>query len=170
MSVKEKICQKARQGGKTLVVFMMSVVTLMSLASCAVFQGTDQSAPSDPTSEARFNLGGIFVTATALYAETGTYEVARITDLGFVLVNGKLRYSVWYAVNGQPTMIPLQAGASLITGPCDLTTPPTSVRVTASKTGFVAAVKGNLDDDATCDEWSVNENKEFRHTLDDGVQ
>ena len=36
-----------------------------------------------------------------------------------------------------------------------------------SATGFTAMAKGNLDDDATCDEWSINEKKELLHTLDD---
>ncbi|MBY0249511.1 MAG: hypothetical protein K2Q17_17815, partial [Nitrospiraceae bacterium] len=54
-------------------------------------------------------------------------------------------------------------------GSCDLLTSPTSVQVTATDEGFIAAAKGNLDDDATCDEWSVNEQKEVRHLLDDTI-
>ena len=29
------------------------------------------------------------------------------------------------------------------------------------------AAKGNIDSDATCDEWSINEKRELKHTLDD---
>lgn len=114
-------------------------------------------------SEARVNLGGIFAAATVLKEERKTFVISNINQLDFVPI-GRSRYSLWYAVNGVPTMIP---SANLIKGPCDVTTPPLTVKVAASATSFTAAAKGNMDNDATCDEWSINEKKELVHTLDD---
>lgn len=117
-------------------------------------------------SEARVNLGGIFTSASAMQGERKTFVVSNVSQLGFAL-SGVPRYSYWYSVDGVPVMIPLPQGSTVGKSSCDVTTPPTSVKVAASATGFTAAAKGNIDRDAACDEWSINEKKELRHTLDD---
>jgi len=110
--------------------------------------------------EARVNLGGISTSVTLQKEERKTFVISDISQLGIVLP-GRSRYSLWYAVNGIPTMIPT---ANLAKGSCDVTTPPTTVQVAASATGFTAAAKGNIGG-AMCDEWSINETKEMRNTL-----
>lgn len=114
-------------------------------------------------SEAKVNLGGVLTSATALKAENKTFVISDINQLRY-MPSGSLRYSYWYAVNGVPTMIP---GSSQAKSPCDVTTPPTTVMVAASATGFTAAAKGNMDADPTCDEWSINDAKVLTNTLDD---
>jgi len=101
--------------------------------------------------------------ATRMFSERKTYVISDMSQLGYTHA-GKPKYSYWYAVNGVPAAIP---GGSQAKCPCDLTTPPTSVTVAASATGFTAAAKGNIDNDATCDEWSINDRRELKHTLDD---
>ena len=113
-------------------------------------------------SEAKVGLGGIFTTATSLKAETDTYAISDISKLGLTFQEMH-KYSFWYSVNGVPTMIP---GSSQAKSPC-MTTPPTSVKVAASATGFTAAAKGNIDRDDTCDEWSINDVRELKNTLND---
>lgn len=110
--------------------------------------------------EARVNLLGISTSAIDLKERTKTFVIPNISQLG-VEPHERSRYSLWYAVNGVPTMIP---SANLIKGPCDVTTPPTTVQIAASATGFTAAAKGNIGG-AMCDEWSINETKEMRNTL-----
>jgi hypothetical protein len=142
----------------------MVVLFLLCVASgCASFSGRAE----DRHREAKAGLARIFISAVTYIADNGTYEIPDIGALGVDLpADRRLHYTYWYAVKGVPTAflsphsVPPSAG-------CDLTTPPTSVTVMASKDRFVAAAKGNLDDDATCDEWSVNDLKEFVHTLDD---
>jgi len=107
-------------------------------------------------SEAKVGLEGIFAAATAMYADRETFVISDINQLGYTFSGTQQSYSLWYAVHGVPTMIPLPKGSSFIKGPCDVTTPPTAVQVVTTATGFTAAAKGNLDRDATCDEWSIN--------------
>lgn len=103
--------------------------------------------------EARTGLQRVYEAAAAFKAQHGTYEIG---DRGELALEGLVarRYSFWYAVRGEPRMLP---GSATRTAPCDLTTPPTAVTVTASTSAFVAAAKGDLDGDTTCDEWSINE-------------
>ncbi len=117
-------------------------------------------------SEAKVGLGGIFTSATSYFAENSTYRVSDINKLGWVPQEAH-KYSFWYSVNGVPAMIP---GSSQAKSPCDLTTPPTSVKVVASVTGFTAAAKGNIDADSTCDEWSINDQRVLTNTVNDVSQ
>jgi hypothetical protein len=114
-------------------------------------------------SQAKAGLDGMFTAAMALKEKTKTFVVSDIKQLGYVPA-GTPGYSYWYSVNGVPTAIntaqPHGRG-------CDVTTPPTTVQVAASATGFTAAAKGNIDDDATCDEWSINDARQPVNTLND---
>lgn len=118
--------------------------------------------------EAKKMLAKAYVMATVHFGERGTFEIKNLKDLGLELEPGQYRYSLWFAVNGKPTMIP--GSGNFAAGSCNTSNPPTSVKVLATGREFVAAVKGNVDDDATCDEWSINDNKEFKHTLDDALR
>ncbi len=124
----------------------------------AVPNFTNYGAP--PQSKAKTGLGGIFTAATSMKAERGTFVISDISQLGYESARTP-RYSFWYSVNGVPTMVPGGKAKS----PCD--GPPTTVRVAASATGFTAAAKGNIDNDATCDEWSINDARNLTNTLSD---
>lgn len=142
--------------------FVLSLAIMGILAAIAIPNFMTYGAKARQ-SEAKVNLGGIFVAAMSMKEEQKTFVISDINHLGFS-PSGVPRYSLWYAVNGVPTMIP---SANLVKGPCDVTTPPTTVRVAASATGFTAAAKGNMDNDATCDEWSINDAKVLTNTLND---
>ena len=118
-------------------------------------------------SEAKVGLKQLLTAATSMYTERKTYEINDIRQLGLTFSKdpgGYLGYSFWYSVNGIPTAIP---GGRRATSPCDMTTPPTTVNVAASTTGFTAAAKGNLDSDSTCDEWSITNDGVVINTLND---
>lgn len=117
--------------------------------------------------EAKGGLGVLYAYATALKEKNNTYEMADISAFDYSLLGAKRRYSFWYSVNGVPTAIPLPSNGRYITGTCDVTTPPATVSVASSQRGFTAAAKGNIDDDSTCDEWSINDARVLQHTLDD---
>lgn len=126
--------------------------------------------PKSRQSEAKFEVQGMLESAMAMKEKTGTFAISDISHLGYLQQPYDTRYSLWYAVNGVPQALPLPPGARYRTSPCDVTIPPATVKVEASATGFTAAAKGNVDDDATCDEWSINEKKELKNTLNDVVQ
>lgn len=117
--------------------------------------------------EAKVGLGGIFEKASALRTERQSFAVSEISQLRYVPIGERHRYSFWYSVNGIPSVIPLPSGSRYTESPCDLMIPPTSVKVAASVTGFTAAAKGNIDRDDTCDEWSINDARELKNTLND---
>lgn len=113
--------------------------------------------------EGRTGLHRVYEAATAFKKAHGTYEIEDRADLALEGLHAQ-RYSFWYAVKGEPQML---RGSASQTAPCDLTLPPSVAIVLASPSTFAAAAKGNLDDDPTCDEWSINELGEQRHVLKD---
>ena len=113
--------------------------------------------------EGRMGLHRVYEAAAAFRAAHGSYEIGDPADLALEGLRAE-RYSFWYAVKGESRRLP---GSATQTAPCDLTTMPTTVTVSASPSGFLAAAKGSIDDDPTCDEWSITEQGEARHELDD---
>lgn len=138
------------------------------------------TVPSDaraPELEAEHNLSGLFFAALSHWGTYRTYEVTEVKKLGFTVMGFQEtgfipRYTYWYPAKGgaqtvpasvSPDRLPEQAG-------CNVATPPTSVSILATAEGFTAGAKGNLDEDPTCDEWSINERKQLVHTLDDRLK
>ena len=145
---------------------MQRFVILSAVILSLGLVGADTAPNKDPAREAKVGLGGIFTSAIAYFAENNTFVISNIQEFGYAPTDSS-RYTFWYSVKGVPTRFP---GVFPLTGPCDLSTPPTSVTVFASKTGFVAAAKGNRDDGAACDEWSIDEQRRLVHTLGDTIQ
>ena len=141
----------------------LGLVAIIGILAAIAMPNFSNYAARSRQSEAKVHLGGIHTAATSNKEERKTYEISDISRLGFT-PSGNQRYSLWYAVNGIPTMIP---SSNLVKGPCDVTTHPTTVRVAASAKGFTAAAKGNMDADDTCDEWSINDARVLINTLND---
>ena len=115
-----------------------------------------------PQTEARSNLYWIWTKAISYKDEHGTFEISDIHQLGFA-PTGKPRYTVWYAVKGVPTkmnVVDLDRARG-----CD--GPPAIGKVATSATGFAVVARGNMDGDATCDEWTINDARVLTHTIDD---
>ncbi len=139
------------------------------LAAIAIPNVSKNYAARSRQSEAKVGLGGIFESARELKEKNRTFVISDINQLGYMPGGTSGRYSLWYAVNGVPTAVPLSPGSHYKSARCDVTTPPTTVIVAASATGFTAAAKGNIIDGNVCDEWSINEIRELKNTLN-GLQ
>lgn len=148
------------QGPILFIILGVGILAAIAIPNFRTYQAKARQA------EAKTTLKGIHLTATALQAANKTYEISDVGRLGYRL-NGNQRYSYWYSVNGRPVVIP---GSSQATGPCDVTTPPVSVKPAVSATRFIAVAKGNIDGDSTCDEWSVDETGVLKNTLNDVAQ
>ncbi|MBI5194037.1 MAG: prepilin-type N-terminal cleavage/methylation domain-containing protein [Nitrospirae bacterium] len=158
--------------GFTLIELMIVVAILGILAAIAIpnfmrFQAKSRQA------ESKTNLGAIGTSAESWRAEQGTYVVAAIGNLGWA-PQGTVRYSYWYDVAGTATVIPLGgatysgAGADLsASGGCNRSTAPATAAVTAAASTYDAATKGEIDSDASCDEWHYDETRTLVNDVND---
>ena len=158
-----------KQEGFTLIELMIVVAIIGILAAIAIPNFLTYQAKAKQ-SEARVSLGAIFTSATAFGAEqpTQTYQptgVQGISSVGWA-PSGTPRYSYWYDVAGTPTAF---AGSNLATvAGCDLNaTPATGGTVGASTTGFTAGARGQIDTDATCDQFFINDQRALTNPSND---
>jgi type IV pilus assembly protein PilA len=155
------------QKGFTLIELMIVVAIIGILAAIAIPNFLTYQAKAKQ-SEAKVALGAIFTAATAYSAESpiSTYAVTTIAAIPFVPA-GTSRYTEWYAVGAASTAFPYAPGSPAPLS-C-LTTPSAAAGSTpvASAAGFTAGAKGNVDSDATCDEWGINDQRALVNTLSD---
>ena|SRR5690349_7977602 len=140
-----------REAGFTLIELMIVVAIIGILAAIAIPNFMQYQAKSKQ-SEAKTNLGGIYVSEVAYFGEQNAFSPVFPT-IGFVVAStGSQRYN--YTVN---------AGTNVLAGTS--TTCVTYTGSATSATGFTALATGNIDGDATCDTWTINDVK----TLFNGV-
>jgi len=157
--------------GFTLIELMIVVAILGILAAIAIPNFMRFQAKSKQ-SEAKTNLGAIGTTAESYRSENDTYIIANISDLGWA-PQGTVRYSYWYAVTDAQTvtMFPLgtgvnwSGGAASVDG-CDRAADPTNAPASAAGS-FTTTAKGQIDTDATCDEWTYNEGRILANPIND---
>ncbi|MEK7235921.1 MAG: prepilin-type N-terminal cleavage/methylation domain-containing protein [Nitrospirota bacterium] len=161
--------QLKSQKGFTLIELMIVVAIIGILAAIAIPNFLAYQAKAKQ-SEAKVSLGAIFTSAVAYQAELQVpsfLPATSISEIGWA-PSGQPRYSFWYAVgtgSGTPTQFP---NTSVATTPCNVTsTPSTGATVAASPTGFTAGAKGNVDNDVTCDEWFINDNRALNNFSND---
>ena len=158
------------QKGFTLIELMIVVAIIGILAAIAIPNFIAYQAKSKQ-SEAKVSLGAIFTSAVAFQAEATpqTYVPASIGQIGWQ-PSGSPRYSFWYAVgasNGPGTATAF-TGSSTATGPCNVTQAPTiGNTVAASPSGFTAGANGNIDGDAACDQWYINDVRNLNNPKND---
>ncbi len=147
--------------GFTLIELMIVVAIIGILAAIAIPNFMTYQAKAKQ-SEVKAMLAGAFTAATTvMYAQNGTYVITDIGQLGFG-PTGRPNYSYWFDVSGTPTAIP---GGSTATAPCNVNSAPAGVA--ASVSGFTAGARGNIDNDPTCDDWLINDNKILTNTNND---
>jgi type IV pilus assembly protein PilA len=145
------MCKFKGQKGFTLIELMIVVAIIGILAAIAIPNFMQYQAKSKQ-SEAKTNLGGIYVSEVAYFGEQNAFSGVFPT-IGFVVAStGSQRYS--YTVDGTNVLAGTTVGAcSTYTGSG------------VSATGFTALATGNIDGDTTCDTWTMNDTK----TLFNGV-
>lgn len=141
--------------------FVFSIVSLGILVAIAIPNYLSYGRAPLST-EAKMSLYGISTMAISYKTEHGTFEISDIHQLGFS-PTGKPIYTLWYAMNGAPTRLNV-VDPDRARG-CD--GPPVIATVAASATGFTAVARGNIDDDSTCDEWSINDAHVLTRTIND---
>ena len=155
------------KGGFTLIELMIVVAIIGILAAIAIPNFLTYQARARQ-SEARIGLGGIFTTATAFFGDNNTY-IAAGDVLGY-RPGGTARYNFWYGPNPGTLMTPSAGGAvapctgalTAAANPGTSTGPPD-----ATQAGFTAGARGQIDNDATCDEWGINDIRQLLNNLND---
>jgi len=134
-----------RQEGFTLIELMIVVAIIGILAAIAIPNFMQYQAKSKQ-SEAKTNLGGIYTSEVAYFGENNAYSNS-FNAIGFqVASTGTQRYTFTIGgtaltANGNTCPMGKSEGLSL--------NPP----------GFTAMATGNIDGDAYCDVWTIDNTK-----------
>jgi type IV pilus assembly protein PilA len=148
--------------GFTLIELMIVVAIIGILAAIAIPNFMTYQAKARQ-SEAKVSLGAMFTSATAYQAENNTFVVPNAAALGYA-PSGSPKYSFWYDFGGTVTAI---SGSNTATvGGCNQNDN-TGMGVAATATQFTAGAKGNIDTDATCDIWTINNNRNLSNLTND---
>lgn len=159
------------QKGFTLIELMIVVAIIGILAAIAIPNFLRYQAKSRQ-SEAKTNLGGVFVAETSFFAEQGYY--GNFQQIGYALAGASNRYTYRSGAlgpgggNSGGT-----SGTDLIcngTGCANNTAENTFVAATnagaGAPPGFTATATANLDNDPAIDQWHVNDIKQNLQTAD----
>lgn len=159
------------QKGFTLIELMIVVAIIGILAAIAIPNFLRYQAKSRQ-SEAKTNLGGIFVAETSYFGERANY--GNFQQVGYSLAGSSNRYT--YRSGGADPGNGLNGGAS--TNATGLDRIPQGVGVCCdaeaaapnaalnSTQGFTASAAGNLDQDIALDQWHVNDIKQNLQVAD----
>lgn len=140
----------ANHKGFSLTELMIVVAIIGILATIAIPNFLRYQARAKQT-EAKSNLVAIHTGEIAYFAENNGY-LDDFNAIGFAVSGASQRY---YYELGNANSGTLPAGCTA------------STLDTVSATGFVAVAIGNIDGDATCDVWTINEQKVLTNVVND---
>lgn len=151
-----------QEKGFTLIELMITVAILGILAAVAIPSFLQYQARARQ-SEAKISLGAMYTLEIAYFAEDARY--GSVGEIRYVLASATNRYtyrSCAAGVGGGPN-----AGVS-IAGPLQDTinaangaiVPEGIVVANCNPLGFTVTAAGNIDADATLDQWHINDRKE----------
>ena len=138
------------QRGFTLIELMIVVAIIGILAAIAIPNFTRFQAKSKQ-SEVKTNLKAIFTAAKSYFAERDNYG-STFNDIGYASEPGGRYKFAWNASTGGNTSISCTPGTA-----------------TANTTLFTGTGCGNVDTDATVDQWFINDTNTLSNTSDDVI-
>lgn len=154
----------SRQRGFTLIELMI-VVTIVGLLAAIAIPNFLRYQAKSRQAEVKTNLGAMFVAETAYFGEHQRHGA--FNEVGFSLAGTSNRYSYRSGAAGPAggtstntvnvDYLPAGAGTIVNEG-----TPAAA----NSASGFTGTGAANLDNDATLDQWSVNDVKRDLQTAD----
>lgn len=139
-------------GGFTLVELLVVVAVIGILAAIAIPNFMAYRAKARQA-EAKVGLGGLYTSATVYFSEKNTYVVSPLALLGFQLA-GASGYDFYYGGTAASLKVTPDGGGAA--APCNVA-PSAAPLPDMSASGFTAAAISNIDGDATCDEWEIND-------------
>ncbi len=144
------------QKGFTLIELMIVVAIIGILAAIAIPNFLRYQAKSRQT-EAKTNLGGIFVAEVSYYGEQARYS--DFSDIGFALAGSSNRYSYRTMKTSLSGTSVVAGGVQIIAAGIGATAAEGTPAAASSANGFTATAAANLDSDTTIDQWHVNDVK-----------